>query len=328
MAYNPKHDKYRALFKRDNGPLVGDWDIDYSYYDPTDYGADTDKTYPLIIILAGALEGWKEGIEIAANEMPLWADEKYQSRFHNGHAFLFVGRAPEEDSLYWDQSCLVESLLAAILDFCEKHPNVDKTRIHLIGWCVGSLGVMNLASSYPEVFASAVMMAPSRAINKSEAARLREMPVWIMSGLYDTHALYHLYTAPTWARLKTYAHDARQLRLTTFRRAVDVNFVPQVPIVGNHNFWDWASEDCHFEGENGHGVDHEYVLTGSYKGVKTIDGADRAIEDPYLIAWLNQYTNEGRSAIRDPRRNIRPSDGTASSTKRSGTTPACLCSNV
>ena len=247
MAYNPKHDKYRALFKRDNGPLVGDWDIDYSYYDPTDYGADTDKTYPLIIILAGALEGWKEGIEIAANEMPLWADEKYQSRFHNGHAFLFVGRAPEEDSLYWDQSCLVESLLAAILDFCEKHPNVDKTRIHLIGWCVGSLGVMNLASSYPEVFASAVMMAPSRAINKSEAARLREMPVWIMSGLYDTHALYHLYTAPTWARLKTYALDARRLRLTTFRRAVDVNFVPQVPIVGNHNFWDWASEDCHFE---------------------------------------------------------------------------------
>ena len=308
MAYNPKHDKYRALFKRDNGPLVGDWDIDYSYYDPTDYGADTDKTYPLIIILAGALEGWKEGIEIAANEMPLWADEKYQSRFHNGHAFLFVGRAPEEDSLYWDQSCLVESLLAAILDFCEKHPNVDKTRIHLIGWCVGSLGVMNLASSYPEVFASAVMMAPSRAINKSEAARLREMPIWIMSGLYDTHALYHLYTAPTWARLKTYAHDARQLRLTTFRRAIDVNFVPQVPIVGNHNFWDWASEDCHFEGENGHGVDHEYILTGTYKGVKTIDGADSVIEDPYLIAWLNEQTNEGRSVIRDPRRNIRPSE--------------------
>ena len=42
LAYNPAHDKYRALFNRDNGPLVGDWDIDYSYYDPTDYGADTD----------------------------------------------------------------------------------------------------------------------------------------------------------------------------------------------------------------------------------------------------------------------------------------------
>ena len=308
MAYNPKHDKYRALFRRDNGPLIGDWDIDYSYYDPTAYGADAETAYPLVVILAGALEGWKEGIEIAANEMPLWADEKYQSRFHNGHAFMLVARAPEEDNLYWDQSCLVESLLAAILDFCEKHPSVDRTRIHLIGWCVGSLGVMNLASSYPEVFASAVMMAPSRAINKSEAARLREMPIWIMSGLYDTHALYHLYTAPTWGRLKTYALDARKLRLTTFQRAIDVNFVPQVPIVGNHNFWDWASEDCHFEGENGHGVDHEYVLTGSYKGVKTIDGADRAIEDPYLIAWLNQYTNEGRSTIRDPRRNIRPSE--------------------
>ena len=308
MAYNPAHEKYRALFQRDNGPLVGDWDIDYSYYDPTAYGADTDKSYPLVVILAGALEGWMEGIEIAANEMPLWADEKYQSRFHNGHAFMLVARAPEEDSLYWDQSCLVESLRAAILDFCEKHPNADKTRIYLIGWCVGSLGVMNLGSSYPELFAAAVMMAPSRAINKSEAARLREMPVWIMSGLFDTHTLFPLYTVPTWGRLKTYALDARKLRLTTFRRAIDVNFVPQVPIVGNPTFWDWASEDCHFEGENGHGVDHGYILTGSYKGVKTIDGADREIEDPYLIAWLNGYTSEGRSAIRDPRRNIRPSE--------------------
>lgn len=308
MAYNPAHDKYRALFRRDNGPLVGDWDIDYSYFSPVEHGADKEKKYPLVIFLAGALEGWAEGIEIAANEMPLWADEKYQSRFHNGGAYLLFGRAPEEDKLYWDQSCLVEPLRAAILDFLEKHPNADSSRVYLIGWCVGSLGVMNLASSYPELFASVVMMAPSRAINKSEAARLREMPVWIMSGLFDTHAIYQLYTMPTWSRLKTYALDARRLRLSTFRRAIDVNFVPQVPIVGNHNFWDWASEDLHFEGVDGHGVDHEYILTGTYRGIKTIDGADTPINDPYLIAWLNQYTNEGRTAIRDPKRNVRPSE--------------------
>ena len=308
MAYNPKHDKYRAKFQRDNGPLVGDWDIDYSYYSPMTDDAPEDKTYPLVIITAGALEGWAEGIEIQANEMPLWVDEKYQSRFHNGHAFIMVPRAPEEDDLYWDQSCLVESLRAAILDFCEKHSNVDTTRIYLIGWCVGSLGVMNLASSYPELFAAVVMMAPSRAINKSEAARMRELPIWIISGLFDTHTIYPLYTIPTWNRLKTYTNDARLLRKTTFTRAVDVNFVPQVPIVGNHNFWDWTSEDMHFVGENGHGVDHDHVLTGTYKGMHTIDGADRVIEDPYLIAWFNQYTNEGRHAIREPRRNIRPSE--------------------
>ena len=75
MAYNPKHDKYRAKFQRDNGPLVGDWDIDYSYYSPMTDGAPEDKTYPLVIITAGALEGWAEGIEIQANEMPLWVDE-------------------------------------------------------------------------------------------------------------------------------------------------------------------------------------------------------------------------------------------------------------
>ena len=86
MAYKAAHNKYRLLWKRDNGPMIGRWDIDYSYYSPADYGADKNTKYPLCIILVGALEGLFEGLEIQANEMPLWSDEKYQSRFTNGGA--------------------------------------------------------------------------------------------------------------------------------------------------------------------------------------------------------------------------------------------------
>ena len=114
MAYKKANDKYRNLWKRDNGPLVNKWDIDYSYYSPVDYGADKNKKYPLCIFLVGALEGAVEGLEIQANEIPLWCDEKYQSRFHNEASYIMIPRAPEEDGIYWDQSCLVDSLKETI----------------------------------------------------------------------------------------------------------------------------------------------------------------------------------------------------------------------
>ena len=109
MAYNAAHDKYRALWKRDEGPQVNGWKIDYSYYSPMTDGAPEDKTYPLVVITAGALEGWAEGIEIQANEMPLWVDEKYQSRFHNGHAFMMVPRARR---VWWNR-CVPRSSIFA-----------------------------------------------------------------------------------------------------------------------------------------------------------------------------------------------------------------------
>lgn len=300
MAYKKAHDKYRDLWKRDNGPMVNRWDIDYSYYSPVDYGKDKTKKYPLCIILVGALEGAYEGLEIQANEMPLWSDEKYQSRFNNGGAYLMIPRAPEEDGIYWDQSCLVDSLRGAIVDFCDKHENVDRSRIYLLGWCLGALGSINLASAYPELFASVVLMAPDRAMTVSEAERLREMPVWFMTAKTDTHSFYHLTTLPSWELLKAKTKNRSNIRLTTYLRAVDVYLVHNVVAMSNHNVWDNVSEDLHFEGEP---YDRDKIITGSYKGMKTVDGNGTVLYDPYLISWMNKFTNDGRAAIRTPARN-------------------------
>lgn len=302
MAYKKENDKYRALWKRDNGPLVNKWDIDYSYYSPVDYGADSNKKYPLCIILVGALEGAQEGLEIRANEMPLWCDEKYQSRFNNGASFMMIPRAPEEDSIYWDQSCLVDSLKAAIDDFCQKHKNVDTERIYLLGWCVGSAGAINIASTYPEMFAATVLMCPDRATTKSEAERLSQMPFWIMCATTDSHSLYPFNTAPTWSRIRSRTTCKNNIRLTTCRRAVDVYLLGPLPAITNHNLWDCVSEDMHYVGPP---YDGDKIITGSYKGMKTITGNGEKIEDPYLISWLNQFTNESKSIANLPERNAR-----------------------
>ena len=305
MAYKAAHNKYRDLWKRDNGPMIGKWDIDYSYYSPVDYGADKNKKYPLCIILVGALEGPVEGLEIQANEMPLWCDEKYQSRFNNGAAYLMIPRAPEEDGIYWDQSCLAESLKGAILDFCEKHGNIDRSRIYLLGWCLGSLGAVNLAALYPELFAATVLMAPDRALTKSEASRLREMPVWLMAAKTDTHSFYHLNALPSWRLLCKNSNNRNNLRLTTYIRAVDVYLVHNVVAMCNHNLWDNVSEDMHFEGVP---YDREKIITGSYKGMKTVDGSGTVLYDPYIISWLSKFTNDGRSAVSVPELNATPGE--------------------
>lgn len=300
MAYKAAHNKYRDLWKRDNGPKINKWDIDYSYYSPMDYGADKNKKYPLCIILVGALEGLFEGLEIQANEMPLWCDEKYQSRFNNGGAYLMIPRAPEEDGIYWDQSCLTESLKGAIVDFCKKHENVDTSRIYLLGWCLGSLGAINLAAAYPELFAATVLMAPDRAVTKSEAQRLREMPVWLMAAKTDTHSFYHINALPTWKLLRDSTENKSNLRLTTYLRAVDVYLVHNAVAMCNHNLWDNVSEDMHFEGVP---YDRDKIISGSYKGMKTVDGNGTVLYDPYIISWLNKFTNDGRSAIQTPKHN-------------------------
>lgn len=305
MAYKKANDKYRALWKRDNGPMVNKWDIDYSYYSPVDYGADKNKKYPLCIFLVGALEGAFEGLEIQANEMPLWCDEKYQSRFHNSACFLMIPRAPEEDGIYWDQSCLVESLKAAIDHFCQRHENVDTSRIYLFGWCVGSLGAMNLASAFPEMFAATVLMCPDRVITSSEAARLREMPVWLITALTDTLSLYHFNTLPCWHILRKHSRHRENLRLTNFRRAVDVYLAGDIPAMRNHNVWDCVSEDMHFTGPP---YDREKIITGEYKKMKTVDGNGKMIIDPYMISWLCQFTNEGKSPVSYPSLNSTPAE--------------------
>lgn len=303
MAYNAAHDKYRALWKRDEGPQVNGWKIDYSYYSPMDYGADKDKKYPLCVILVGALEGLVKGLEIQANEMPLWTADEYQQRFHNGACYMMIPRAPEETGLYWDASQLVESLRGAILDFFDKHENVDTSRVYMLSWCVGALGGINFAASYPEMLAASVLMCPSRTMTNSEVLRVREMPIWMITALTDTHAIYPLETLPTWNKLKKISQEPKNLRRTTFTRALDVSLVPQATISSNHNVWDWVSEDGHFVGP---GVDHARIVSGSYKGTRTIDGTGVPVRDPYVIDWLNRFTNEGRTAIRLPLRNHTP----------------------
>ena len=58
----------------------------------------------------------------------------------------------------------------------------------------------------------------------------------------------------------------------------------------------------HFEGVP---YDRDKIITGSYKGMKTVDGKGEKIFNPYIINWMCKFTNEGRTAARTPKLNAK-----------------------
>lgn len=272
-----KIDEVRATWSRGNGPTVDGVDIDYSYFSPIDNGAPTDKKYPIIVIMAGALEGLQEGFELVANVMPIWTTPDYQARFKEGGAYLFIARAPEEDWKYWDSSKLTPCLKAAIDDFCTQNPNADTERLHIIGWCLGGNGAINLAASYPNEFSSATIMCPDRAISKNEALALKNMPVWFMGSETDTYSSYKRTVLKSYKRLCAVSSRKDDIRITAYSSAPDVPLLEKIPFIFNHNLWNNLSMDMPTNEQE-------------YPDMRTVDGNGKTIENSSAISWLDSKT--------------------------------------
>jgi len=282
----------RKLWSRANGPEKNGIDIDYSYYSPVENGASADRKYPMVIIMAGALEGLQEGFELEANNMPKWTAEEYQSRFENDHAFLFIARAPEESRLYWDSSAITPSLKAAVDDFCVTHENVDTDKIYIVGWCLGGNGAINLATSYPNDFAATIIMCPNRAITPNEADALKNMPVWFMGSKTDSYVSYACNILNSFNRLRKVSNRKTDVRLTSYSSAPDVTLLDWIPFIFNHDVWDNVADDLHTT---------EY----EYPDMKTVDGNKKEIDNPFAIGWLDSFSlADGReqSTARDTSR--------------------------
>jgi len=260
-------DKLRAQFSRGAGPLTNSYSIDYSFFSPVKSENDRTK-YPLVIIMAGALEGQYEGKELLANEFANWASEEYQNRFvFSGGAYILIARAPEERFVCWDAGVLIEPLKAALDDFIEKNPNVDTNRIYSIGWCLGAKGAINLTVSYPGFVDSVIIMVPPFSISDSTARQLTKTPVWLVGCKSDSYASYKRYIEPMWNELRKASNDPSKLRFTSFDSAPDGN------IFLNHNVWLQFSHDMEYKGSE-------------YSGMKTVDGNLNTVNTDFGCIFL------------------------------------------
>lgn len=264
-----------AQFSRDAGPNVDGYNIDYSYFSPVRSASDTTK-YPLMIFMAGWTEGEYPGKELTSNCLSTWSSSELQARFSESKgAYILFARAPEEKGLCWDSPLLTKPLKAAIDDFTAKHPNVDKSRIYVTGWCLGATGALRLVSTYSNYFAGLLFMSAVTTISAEQAAKLSDTAVWIFHCKKDTFAPIGLYADPSWSNMKKAANDPSKIRFTTFETAPDCG-----TLLPNHNTWNMIAYDM--------------ANTDSrYSGMKTVDGTGSIVPaSEGLISWLSSQKNE------------------------------------
>ncbi len=174
----------------------------YLIVKPADF--DPQQKYPLIIFLHGSGE---RGDDIAKVKIhgPFKTVKKLELPI-----IVVAPQAPADER--WDID-----MLSALLDRVLERLPVDRERVYLTGLSLGGFGTWDLAIRRPEVFAA---IAPICGVGKpSQAAKLKDMPVWAFHGAKDdavelkgsTEMIDALYAVGNNARLTVYPeaeHDS------------------------------------------------------------------------------------------------------------------------
>lgn len=264
VSIDKGEDALRAQWSRGEGPEADGYDIDYSYYQPE---AKDGVKYPLFIFMAGATEGTYKGKELTANSICNWSSEEYQARVtKSGGAYLLILRAPEP--VYFD-TCPVGSTYAAIKDFIDNHSDIDTRRIYATGWCYGSIGVKNLAVTYPDLFAGICLISPRCTLTQAEAETLADTAVWIFGCTTDSFSVYSTYTGPLWNTVCKYTNNKAKVRLTKSTSA------PTANLMYHHQMWRLVE------------YDFAETVQKSYSGLTTLNGEGKTIDSVTFISWMS-----------------------------------------
>ena len=288
----------KAQFVQDEGPEVGKYSIDYSYFSPVKEN-DTAK-YPLVIWLHGMGDGAEPGKPVAKSNIAYWTSDEFQARFKPaGGAFILAARSREEDGIYWDNR-MIEPLRAAIDEFiAENKKNIDLSRIYVGGYSMGGKMTLKMAVAYPEMFAAAFPICPAWAPSEEIIERsLKDMPIWITSSTKDPLVNYYMAVTPTWEKIVAASNIPGACRLSTL---TTVCFEDGTKTDSSHHAWFAVNHDL-FSSENG---DYHYMTT--------VDGNGETVELTYpngMISWLISHRSEYDGSKGEGTGNIQDGDST------------------
>lgn len=277
VSIDESKDELRKQFMFGEGPKVGLYDIDYRYYSPVK--ENDEKKYPLVIWLHGHSHGEHEGYQIESNDIVNWSSDEYQSRFGNG-AYIFAARAPEDLGVSWGSE-LVPSLKAAIDDFVLKnYENIDTNRIYIGGFSLGGMMTFKMAIEYPDMFAAIFPICPFTTVSNSDAKRISDIPVWLVSGKRDMIVNYEFMTKANWNAVVNTNSRLESCRFTTLEKTCkpDGSSAPN-----GHYAWIAVTYDM-FSSVNG-----EYPYMNTVNG----NGESVSLEFPNgMISWLSEFSSE------------------------------------
>lgn len=291
-------DSLKAQFVQGEGPVVGDYSIDYSYYSPVKKN-DTTK-YPLVVWLHGMGDGSESGKPVEKSNIAYWSSDEFQARFEPaGGAFILAARSREEDGIYWDNEML-EPLRAAIDDFIAKNKaNIDLSRIYVGGYSMGGKMTLKMAVAYPEMFAAAFPICPAWAPSEELIEKsLTDMPIWLTSSTRDPLVNYYLAVSPTWEKIAAASNIPEECRFSTLTK---VCYEDGTKTGSSHHAWFAVNHDL-FSAENG---DYPYMTTVNGKGEEV-----KLTYPDGMISWLTSHTSEYDGASGKGTGNISSDDRT------------------
>lgn len=179
-------------------------DVAAQYLVVTPEGYDGKKEYPLLIFLHGKGESGDELDKVKIHG-------PYKTVAKLKLPFIIVAPQTPLDE-FWDAD-----MLSALVDHLLEELPVDRERVYLTGLSLGGYGTWDLAIRRPEIFAAiAPICGPGK---PSQAAKLKDMPIWAFHGAKDplvslasmTEMINALYAAGIDARFTIYPdleHDS------------------------------------------------------------------------------------------------------------------------
>lgn len=146
--------------------------INYLEALPAGYGADAAKRWPLVIFLHGSGERGADLKKVAKHGPPKLVEA--------GRDFPFILLSPQcPAGQWWDPAAL-----DLWLDGVVRKYKVDTKRIYLTGLSMGGFGSWGWAQKSPGRFAAILPVCGGG--DPAEAAKLKDLPVWVFHGAKDT----------------------------------------------------------------------------------------------------------------------------------------------
>lgn len=297
VSFDSGIEALRAEFVAGEGPVEGDYSIDYSYFSPVKEN-DTAK-YPLVIWLHGMGDGSEVGKPIKKSNVAYWASDEFQARFKPaGGAFILAARSREENGHFWSDDML-EPLRAAIDDFIAKNKeNVDLTRIYIGGYSMGGKMTLKMAVAYSDMFAAAFPICPAWSPSEELCEYIADVPVWLTSSKRDPLVNYYMAVTPTWEKIVAASNNPENCRFSTLTK---VCYEDGSKTSSSHHAWYAINHDM-FSAEN-----------GAYPYMSTVDGNGNTVELTHpdgMISWLTSHTSDYDGTPIGGKGNIKPGDKT------------------
>ncbi len=231
--------------------------------------------YALIVWLHGIGEvGTDNRIQIAANNVPRWAEKDSQDIF--GGAYVL---APQNHANF-GQGNGPAATMSLIQQFVAAKGDIDPNRIYIGGCSYGGMSTWAMIREYPNYFAAAfpVCGGPVGGLSKADIEELKDLPIYITTAAGDS-------TVRADGMIQAYndltAAGAENVHITLFEHVDSVGLDGLVAAIGHvldHFSWIYVHDNYDAKGDDYDGknfidpaVDKEYTDLNGY-GATMKDG--------------------------------------------------------